>query len=520
MADGLLTRAAFLRGAAGACGGLMLGGLASCGDDSASTATERPRKGGVLQFAVSDASQSEKLDPLPAVNQHHALYASMIWDFLLAVDDQFRPQPRLATSFTSNADANVWTFELRQDVKWHNGKPFVAKDVAWTLKRLLNKSNGSPVYSQVSDVLDPDGIEVRGDHVIVCRLKRRDALFPQVFLYDGGQIVPDGWQPDGNPANAVGTGPFIAKAFRPGDGFEVVRNPNYWDGVPYLDGARSVVIPDSASKLQSVLSGPSHVSDNVAPAQIKSTEGRAVDLVRVKDFYITYLTMDTRVKPFDNPDVRMAFKLAADREKMLNIAFAGYGSEGNDSSVPVGSKWVSSTLRRRRDPEMARALLAKAGYPGGIDVELTSAAVIGGLNEAAVAFAASAADAGIRVKIKQWAVDTYFDQVWLKKPFYVDYLGALHPLKALQLSFVQGAPYNETFLAGSKADDYVRRGLQEVDEAKRDAIAAEAMRWQADAEGIITTGFLDKLKISKKTLRGATYSKNGQGDYGRAWLAG
>src|SRR5262249_49701171 len=151
--------------------------------------------------------------------------------------------------FSSNADATEWTFELRDDVKWHDGKPLVSKDVAWTLMRLLDKKNGSPNYNAVKDVLDPSGIDASDPSKIVLRLKRPDALLPQLFMFDGAQIVQDGWEPDGVPANAIGTGPFLAKSFKPGDGFEVVRNPKYWRGAPYLDGARSVVISDQSSKL-------------------------------------------------------------------------------------------------------------------------------------------------------------------------------------------------------------------------------------------------------------------------------
>jgi peptide/nickel transport system substrate-binding protein len=522
MAHGKVTRATFLRGAAGAAGGLMIGGLAACGSNSSSGSGSAPdgppQRGGILQFAVTDSSESEALDPLPALNQHHAIYSSLIWEYLLGVDDAYRPKPHLATKWSSTPDASQWTFELRPGVKWQDGKPFTSKDVAWTIKRILDEKNGSPSFSSFSEVLDPSGLDSSDPGVLVARLKRPDALFPQLFFFDGSQIVQDGWKPDGKPANAVGTGPFVAKRFKPGEGFEVVKNPKYWGGTPYLDGARSVVISDPASKLQSVLSGPSQVTDNVTPANIKQADAFPVDLIRIKDFYITYFTMDTRKKPFDNNDVRMAFKLASDREKILNIAFAGYGTQGNDSSAPVGSPWVPDSAARRRDIAEAKALLAKAGYPDGLDVELYTADVLGGFGDAAVVYAAAAKEAGINVSIKQAPVDTYFDQIWLKKSFYVDYLGALQPLLALQLSFVPGAPYNETFLAGTKAPEYVERGLKEIDQAKQDAITTEAMQWQSDNEGIITTGFLDKLKIQKRELRGATYSKNGQGDYSKAWL--
>jgi peptide/nickel transport system substrate-binding protein len=522
MAHGKVTRATFLRGAAVGAGGLMIGGLAACGSDSSSesgsTSGGKPQRGGVLQFAVSDASESEALDPLPALNQHHAIYSSMIWEYLVGVDDEYRPTPHLATKWSSNPNATEWRFELRPDVKWQDGKPLTSKDVAWTIKRIIDEKNGSPYYSQFSEVVDASGLDSSDPSVFVARLKVPDALFPQLFFYDGSQIVQDGWEPDGNPAKAVGTGPFKAKRFQPGEGFEVVRNNDYWGGTPYLDGARSVVIADPASKLQSVLSGPSQVTDNVTPANIKTSEGFPVDLIRMNDFYITYFTMDTRQKPFDDNDVRMAFKLAADREKMLNIAFAGYGSQGNDSSAPVGSPWVPDSAARRRDIAQAKELLAKAGYPDGLDIDLYAADILGGFSDAAVVYAASAKEAGINVNIKQAPIDTYFDQIWLKKPFYVDYLGSVQPLLALQLSFVPGAPYNETFLKDTKAPMYIEKGLKEPDEAKRNEIITEAMQWQSDNEGIITTGFLDKLKIQKREVRGATYSKNGQGDYSKAWL--
>ncbi len=517
-----LTRKGFLVGAAGLGGAVMLAGLPGCGSGSgtAGSAGGRPKPGGVLQFAVSDASQGEVLDVLQSVDQHQGIYASLLWEQLIDFDENFRWKPKLAVGVNSNHDASVWTFKLRPGIKWHDGKPFKSKDVKWTVARILDIKNASPWYSQAAGVLDVDGIETPDPLTVVFRLKQPDTLFPLLFRGSGTGIVQDGWEPNGKPADAVGTGPFVAERWKAGSGFEFVRNPKYWGGAPYLDGVRSVIIADPASKLESVVSGPSHVSDSISPTQVKTLEGHPVEVVRFKGFYSTYLTMDTRKKPFDDNDVRTAFKLAADPQQTLDVAYAGYGMLGDNCSAPANSPWFPTQLEGgERDVAQAKALLAKAGYPNGVDVELIAAPVVGAIQEMAVVYAGAAKDAGIRVSIKQWEVDTFFDQVWLKQPFYVDYLVRTHPLQALQETFVKGAPWNETFLAGSRAEEFVLRGLRETDEQRRDQIAREAMLWQAQNEGIILSAFQDRLLAKKDILQGDVASPSGFVDYSKAWLA-
>jgi peptide/nickel transport system substrate-binding protein len=473
----------------------------------------------VLQFAVTDAGVNERLDPLPAINQHQGVYANLLWEPLLDFDEDFNPKPLLATMASANEASTVWTFRMRSGVKWHDGKPFTSGDVAWTLKRILNKSNGSPFYAQVSRSLSSDGLDSSDPAKLVCRLKSPDSLFPLIFMENGMQIVQDGWEPGKDISKAVGTGPFKVKSWRAGAGFEFVRNPSYWRGAPYLDGARSVIIPDPASKLQSVLAGPSYVSDSVSPAQLKTAKRYPVEVVRQKGFYHTYFTMDTRQKPFDNPDVRMAMKLAADRESILKTAYGGYGILGADCSAPVGDRFFPTGLKREYDVATAKSLLAKAGYPNGLDLQMIAAPVMGAIADAAVVYANAAKQAGIRISIKQWPVDTYFDQVWLKKPFYVDYLVHTHPLRALQLSFVSDAAWNETFLRNTVVDRFVAKGLAESNDAKRLEISHQAMAWQAENEGIITPAFHDRLIVRKSSLMGANFSSTGRADYSKAWIA-
>lgn len=498
---------------------LAAGGIGLTKHASADEGT--PVKGGVLQFAVTDASQGEKLDPIQSLNQHQGIYCSLIWDYLLDFDANYGPLPRLATKTEVNEDASKWTFTLRDDVKWHDGSPFTSEDVAWTVLRILDEKNGSPFLEQASAALDATRISTPDPHTIVFSLKSPDTLFPLLFLEHGAQIVKRGWSGDGVVSHAIGTGAFMVKEWSAGNGFELVRNPNYWRGDVYLDGVRSVVIPDPASKVQSVISGSSHTSDSIPPVQaVIAAASSSVELIRNPAAHAVYLTMDATHKPFDNPDVRMAFKLVLDRKQVLDTVFNGFGVLGVDCSAPVGNPMFPPSLHRERNVDAAKTLLAKAGYPNGIDVELIAAPVVGGIDDLAVAYAAAAKDAGIRVSIKQWPVDTYFDEVWLKKPFYVDYLQREHPLKALQLSFLAKGSWNETHVPDTKIDAFVHEGLKQTDPARQIDIIQQAMLWQANNEGVILPVFTDRLILRKRNLHGIGPSMFARPlDYSRAWIA-
>src|SRR5262249_18417917 len=159
-------------------------------------------------------------------------------------------------------ESTEYVFTLRDGVHFHDGSALTAADVAYTVARLLDPKYGSPALSLLRGWISSDGIEAAGPRTIRVTLLQPARFFLVPPADKNLRIVKMGWTlADGDPA---GTGAFRVKRFVPGEIFEADRNPHYWDGDrPYLDGIRIVTIGEQNTKLQSVLSGDSHLADGV-----------------------------------------------------------------------------------------------------------------------------------------------------------------------------------------------------------------------------------------------------------------
>ena len=158
----------------------------------------------------------------------------------LAFDNNLALQlkPMLATSWKPNADGSVWTFKLRQGVKFHNGAPITADDVVYTIQQLADPKNASNALSTFTGVLKPAGVEKVDASTVAFHLEAPNGNFPYLVSSDNYNaiIVPKGtdfakWQ-----KTFIGTGPFKLKSYTQNVGASFVANPDYWGGAPHLDG--------------------------------------------------------------------------------------------------------------------------------------------------------------------------------------------------------------------------------------------------------------------------------------------
>jgi peptide/nickel transport system substrate-binding protein len=412
--------------------------------------------------------------------------------------------PTLATEWTANADATEWTFKLRPNVTFHDGSPFTSKDVAFSIGRLLDESLGSGIYSRLQPSLEKSGIQTPDDLTVVFKLKKSDSLLPLALGARHAHIVKDGTT-EFTERTAIGTGPFQIQSFSPAQSWSATKYANYWDkGKPYLDGVRGVVIGEQSTKVQSVTSGQSHIADpiNFSAASTVQSSG-AADILEFKASTYLLIAMDQRKPPFDNNDVVMAIKLAVDRERLMNAVYQGYGTLTGDVPAPIDDPYYPPSVGERpQDIEQAKQLLAGAGHPDGIDLELITSDSYGGMVDLAVTFAQVVEPAGIRVKINQWSPDTYWDQVWLVKPMYVSYYTRRHPNDILAVTYASNAPWNECKKKNPTLDDLLSQGLATADEQEQIGIYQQALEVVANEHGTSIPAFASKLWVKKKNVRG------------------
>ena len=224
--------------------GLLVAGTAG------SVAAEGGKRGGVLTMYHRDSPASASIHEEATFSTNvpfMGLYNNLV------IYDQHKPQntldtivPDLATSWSWNPDQTQLTFKLRSGVKWHDGKPFSAKDVKCTFdtlmgksKDLLRKNPRQAWYSNVSDVV------VKGDDEATFQLKRPQPSLVALLASGYTPIYPCHVSTRDMRVKPVGTGPFKFVEFKQNESIKVVRNPDYWKpGLPYLDGMEFTIIPN------------------------------------------------------------------------------------------------------------------------------------------------------------------------------------------------------------------------------------------------------------------------------------
>jgi peptide/nickel transport system substrate-binding protein len=304
----------------------------------------------------------------------------------LILFDQHVPQvslhsikPELATSWTWNEDGTELTFQLRQGVKWHDGKPFTAQDVTctWALyqDKAPEKLRVNPRKSTYDNV---DQVTTNGDFEVTFHLKRPQPAFP--MLLAGGftsPIYPCHVPPSQMRTHPIGTGPFKFVEFKPNEHVKVARNPDYWrPDRPYLDGIEWTIIRDPSTAGLAFVSGK---FDMTFPFELSVT--RMDDIEKQVPQAVCEMTpgavnrhllVNRDTPPFSNPELRRAMALSIDRQAFVDTLTQGKGEIGGILQPPPGGFWGMpseeinklpgydpNTEKRRAE---ARAIMQKLGY--------------------------------------------------------------------------------------------------------------------------------------------------------------
>ena len=323
-------------------------------------AADAPKNGGVLKLGLAGGSTTDSLDFRTTTNSVLIDTNHGLWNCLAKWGQDGRPHPELAESWEATNGAKDWIFKLRRGVTFSNGKEFTADDAIYSLNlhRGDTKSGGATSVKGVTDIKKLD------DHQIQISLSAADADFPYGMTDYHLMMVPDGFKDWAKP---VGTGPFVLENFDPGVRIRLKKTRPYWkEGKGLLDGVDVTVINDGSARLNALISGQMDAINRVdhkAVALLSKTP--RIEVVRAPGGWFSVLAMEVDKPPFDNPDIRMAVMLAADREQMLKALFSGYGTAGNDHPIPPTDPYFNRELPQRKyDPEKADLPFQESGRCG------------------------------------------------------------------------------------------------------------------------------------------------------------
>jgi peptide/nickel transport system substrate-binding protein len=305
------------------------------------------KPGGVLRIPQSDSPASMSIHEESTIVAERPMMA--VFNNLVMFD-QHIPQnrldtivPDLAVEWSWNAEATILTFRLRRDVKWHDGKPFTARDVKCTWDLL--QGNGAEelrINPRKSWYLNLAEVTINGDFEASFHLKRPQPSFIALLASGWSPVYPCHVPPRQMRKHPIGTGPFQFVEFRPNESIKLTRNPNYWKpGRPYLDGIEYTIIRNVATW---ILALGAHEFDRTEPVPIsllKEIKSQAPEIIcEIASWNASRTASINRaVPPFDNPELRRAIMLSLDRKAFINILGEGQGDIGATMQPPPDGVW-------------------------------------------------------------------------------------------------------------------------------------------------------------------------------------
>jgi peptide/nickel transport system substrate-binding protein len=353
---------------AAACG---TGSKTSSGGGGSGTAVQAGGKevavkpGGTLKVGMSPGATTE-IDPVLVADEGGLGIMSQSGEFLSFSDNKLKLQPRLAESWKPNADGSVWTFKIRQGVKFHDGTPMTAEDVASSINALSDPKNGSNALSTFAGVLSKGSAKATDASTVQFELDAPNGNFPYLLSSDNynSVIVPKDlkgkWE-----KTFPGTGPWKLQKYTPNSGVSFVKNPDYWDKsrVPKLDAQQVKFYPKEQAQVLGLQSGDVDVLVHFSPTGGKSLlNDPNITVIELRSSVHREIHMRNDKPPFDDKRVRQALALAVDRKALVDGLFAGKADVGNDSPfAPVFPSTDKSIAQRQQDIAKAKALMQQAG---------------------------------------------------------------------------------------------------------------------------------------------------------------
>jgi peptide/nickel transport system substrate-binding protein len=413
LADGEFDRAEFLQRATllGLSATAIAAALKAFGHTPlAFGATEVGKAGGRLKVGIIPPPVSS-LDPHTYKDTGGLQTGSITGEFLTRATQSLTLLPELALSWKPNANATIWTYKLRPNVKFQSGQAFGADDVVATFDRLVDPNSGSQALSAFKGVLSPGAIKKVDNLTVEFHLDAPTASFPYLTSSTTYQaiLLPADYKTGTFEKKPQTTGAFSLVSYTPGVGAKFDRFPGWWGGSAPLDGIDVTYYTDDAATTAALLGKQVNLI-----GQINFATGRPlfsnsnVQIFNARGATHRQVPMRVDIKnPLRDYRVRQAIALTLDRPAIVKTLFGPYADVGNDS--PFAPVYPSSAKvpQRKKDIRKAKQLMAAAGYPNGFSITLTTEQT-GEIPQLAQIIQRSVRAIGIKMQLKIITATAYF----------------------------------------------------------------------------------------------------------------
>jgi len=386
-----------------ACGSSGTSSSPSGGSSSAAGAPGAVIKAGIV-------TPTGAINPVTVADQGGLDMLGQTGEYLCLSTQTLTLKPVLATSWTPNSKSDVWTFKIRQNVKFHNGQALTADDVVYTYQLHTNPKGEANALSAFGGVLTPAGVKKVDDFTVEFHLSAPNGNFPYLTSSDNYNmiILPKGYDPAKWQSTFLGTGPFKLGSYTPKSGATFTRNESYW-GKKALPSSTVFTFYDTQNPMILGLTGSTiDVVGQFAVAGAQELLTGSYNIIKLKSSAHRQLSMRNDKAPFTDPRVRQAIALTLDRPAIVKALFQGFADVGNDSPfAPVYPSTNTSVAQRTKDIAKAKSLLAAAGHGSGFSTQLVTENFVE-IPQYAQIVAQSAKEIGVNIGLKVESSSQYY----------------------------------------------------------------------------------------------------------------
>ncbi|WP_232696062.1 peptide ABC transporter substrate-binding protein [Brevibacillus daliensis] len=477
--------------------------------------------------------EPEQMDPTLNTYSRSSTVLQNLFRGLYKIDESGKKAvPALAESHEIDATGTKYTFKLKKDVKWSDGKPITAQDFEYSFKRVLNPEVGSGAafylyyiknglaYNQGKAKAEDVGVKAVDETTLEVTLESPTPFFIELLCVTAYYPVrkdvvegKDGWTK--SPETYITSGPFMLTELKPKEKYVLKKNPNYVEASKVkLDTLEIVFIESSEAELAAYSNGEINVSDSVgkeAMTQFQSTP-EFVSVPRIGTYYFDF---NASRKPFDDPKVRKAFSMAINREQIVSnilqsvekpaFGMVPYGiphatQAGKDFREVVGNQFQENT-------EEAKKLLADAGYPDGKGIPEIVLIVMADQADKDVAQAMQnmwKENLGVNVTIQTFESKVYWDEIE-QGNFSIarDGWTGDYPDPMTNLDLFEGVNTGDDIRWSSAEYDRLLKENREIsDQAKRMDNYVKAEKILMDEMAVMPLHFLEDQYLVKPNVKG------------------
>jgi oligopeptide transport system substrate-binding protein len=488
-----------------------------------------PPNGGVYRAALPWSPRN--LDPAFSTDIYSVTIIQQLFDGLVQFDQNLNVVPAIATNWTVSSDGLTYTFDLREDATFHNGRQVTAADFVYSFTRILDlqrrasalsffeKVKGAASYLR-GDSKEVEGLKTLDSHVLEITLEEPFSPFLYVLAMKSSKVVPkeevEGWGKEFGH-HPVGTGPFRLDSW---DGSKIIlsANPHYYEGRPHLDRVVYTIYPGAQHQkiFEDFLAGRLEEAFVIGASREKMAQTKTYQYYRKPSLSLMFYGMNCSEAPLSDRRVRLALNLGINKQRIINEVFKDQFISAETIMPPGMVGYTPENSIYTYDPQRAKALLTEAGYDSAknrLTLTLLSASKSDVAQKELAMVGADLANVGVDLQIKyetDWPTfEAELSQAGLQLYRYAWYADIPDPDNFLNILCGSKSRYNFMRYRNSQVDRFLYQALVETDIIKRVSLYREAERIILEDAPMIPFMYLTFESVFQPYVKGLEISALG-----------